>query len=346
LLSWIAAAETEISSFSVTGGNVSGRKACEEEQLSLCEAELPVDAPHGLCPACVLRGAHESGSPTDVPSLEQIQAAFPDLNILECIGRGGMGIVYKAEQAKLGRCVALKILDPSLSGDPGFAERFEREARTLGKLAHPNIVAIHEFGEREGFFWLTMEFVEGVNLRQAMQASMFTPEQALEVIPELCSALQFAHEQEVLHRDIKPENILLDTRGHIKIADFGIARLVGEHADFTLTHTGSALGTTAYMAPEQIESPHDVDHRADIYSLGVVFYEMLTGSLPLGRFPAPSEKSTSDPRLDEVVFRALAKERERRYQSAGEVNEGVKTAHQAVAPSEKPSTEPAQKFEK
>jgi hypothetical protein len=101
-----------------------------------CRAELPVDAPHGLCPACVLRGAHESGLPADVPSVKQVQAAFPDLKILECIGRGGMGIVYKAEQPALDRFVALKILDPSLSGDPGFAERFEREARTLGKLAH------------------------------------------------------------------------------------------------------------------------------------------------------------------------------------------------------------------
>lgn len=311
-----------------------------------CNTELPVDAPHGLCSACVLRSALQSRSPADAPSVEKVQAAFPDFKILECIGRGGMGIVYKAEQAKLGRCVAMKILDPSLSEDPSFAERFEREARTLGKLAHPNIVAIHEFGEREGFFWLTMEFVEGVNLRQAMQASIFTPEQALEVIPELCAALQFAHDQGVLHRDIKPENILLDTRGHVKIADFGIARLVGEQTDFTLTHTGSALGSTAYMAPEQIESPHDVDHRADIYSLGVVFYEMLTGSLPLGRFPAPSEKSTSDPCLDEVVFRALAKERERRYQSAGEVNEGVRTAHQTVAPLEKTPIESAQQFEK
>ncbi|MGJ8725947.1 MAG: protein kinase domain-containing protein [Roseibacillus sp.] len=311
-----------------------------------CEAELPVNAPHGLCPTCVLRGAHESEFLADVPSLAQIQAAFPELKILECIGRGGMGIVYKAEQPALDRYLALKILDPSLSGDPGFAERFEREARTLGKLAHPNIVAIHEFGERGGFFWLTMELVEGVNLRQAMQTAMFTPNQALEVIPELCSALQFAHEKGVLHRDIKPENILIDTRGHIKIADFGIARLMGEQADFTLTHTGSALGSTAYMAPEQIESPHDVDHRADIYSLGVVFYEMLTGSLPLGRFPAPSEKSTSDPSLDKVVFRALAKERESRYQSAGEVNEGVKTAHQSVAPSERSPAESAQTLEK
>ena len=310
-----------------------------------CEAELPTDASHGLCPACVLRGALQSESPVDVPSVEKIQAAFPEFKILECIGRGGMGIVYKAEQAALGRCVALKILDPSLSGDPGFAERFGREARTLGKLAHPNIVAIHEFGEREGFFWLTMEFVEGVNLRQAMQTSIFTPQQALAVIPDLCAALQFAHNQGVLHRDIKPENILLDTRGHVKIADFGIARLAGEQADFTLTHTGSALGSAAYMAPEQIESPHDVDHRADIYSLGVVFYEMLTGSLPLGRFPAPSEKSTSDPRLDEVVFRALAKEREDRFQSAGAVNEGVKTASQSTAASEQPSKKSDSKFQ-
>ncbi|MGC4017762.1 MAG: serine/threonine-protein kinase [Luteolibacter sp.] len=258
------------------------------------------------------------------PSVEELQAAFPQLEILEYIGRGGMGIVYKARQPHLDRLVALKILTPGLAGDPGFAERFNREARILAKLTHPNLVAVHDFGESGGFYYLLMEYVNGVNLRQAMAAARFTPERALGLIPDLCGALQFAHDHGVHHRDIKPENILLDTKGRVKIADFGIARLAAEDPrDVTLTLTGSALGSTAYMAPEQIEHPDDVDHRADIYSLGVVFYEMLTGGLPLGRFPAPSEKSNSDPRLDEVIFRALEKERERRYQSAGEVKSGV-----------------------
>ena len=188
-----------------------------------------------------------------------------------------------------------------------------------------------------------MEFVDGVNLRQAMKVGRFTPAQALAIVPKICEALQFAHDEGILHRDIKPENILLDTKGRVKIADFGIAKLVGRIGEpsprspirwrgwrasrqpANLTETGKVLGTPHYMAPEQIEHPQDVDQRADIYSLGVVFYEMLTGELPLGRFAPPSEKSTVDPRVDEVVLRTLEKERERRTKTAGEVKTQVET---------------------
>lgn len=295
-----------------------------EEHCPTCRRPLPPDAPGGLCPVCVLLGARGEAVPTDLPAIDEIRAALPQFEILECIGRGGMGVVYKARQPQLDRLVALKILLPGLEHDPGFAERFSREARALAKLSHPNIVAVHDFGESGGYFWLTMEYVDGVNLRQAMQAARFTPAQALALIPELCAALQYAHDRGVLHRDIKPENILLDTKGRVKVADFGIARMAGdERMDFTLTRTGSVLGSAAYVAPEQIERPHEVDHRADLYSLGVVLYEMLTGELPLGRFPAPSERSASDPRLDEVVFRTLEKEREKRFQSADDLKTGV-----------------------
>jgi len=174
-----------------------------------------------------------------------------------------------------------------------------------------------------------MEYVDGVNLRQAMRSGRFSSREALAIVPSICEALQYAHEQGVLHRDIKPENILLDARGRVKIADFGIAKLVGDQsADFTLTASGVRLGTPHYMAPEQVESPSEVDHRADIYSLGVVFYELLTGELPLGRFAPPSTKADLDARVDEIVLRALAKERELRQQSAGEVKtqvEGIQT---------------------
>lgn len=175
----------------------------------------------------------------------------------------------------------MKILLPGLDHDPVSAERFSREARALAKLGHPNIVAVHDFGETGGLFWLTMEYVDGVNLRQAMQAARFTRAQALALIPDLCAALQYAHDHSILHRDIKPEKILLGTRVRVKIADFGIARIAGDdRGEFTLTRTVRVLGTAAYIAPEQIERPQDVDHRADLYSLGVVFYEMLTGELP------------------------------------------------------------------
>jgi len=284
---------------------------------------------HGLNPADLMAAAAmptDGGADTlpltraDLPSLAEIAAAFPELEILELIGHGGMSAVFKARQPRLDRLVALKVLPKSLAATPGFAERFTREGRVLARLSHPSIVAVHDFGESGGFFHLIMEYVDGVNLRQAMRAGRFTPEQALGIIPVMCEALQYAHSQGVLHRDIKPENVLLDAKGRVKIADFGIAKILDENADggMLLTQSGARLGTAPYMAPEQIEKPGSVDHRADIYSLGVVFYEMLTGELPLGRFAAPSEKAAVSGGMDEVVFRALAKERERRQQSAGE----------------------------
>jgi serine/threonine protein kinase len=269
------------------------------------------------------------------PKHEELAAAFPQLEILELIGQGGMGFVFKARQPKIERLVALKILPRSLAADPAFAERFTREGRVLARLNHPNIVTIHDFGQADGFFYLLMEFVDGVNLRQAMKVGRFTP-------AKICEALQFAHNEGILHRDIKPENILLDSKGRVKIADFGIAKLVesvdsalgqpgttGAALAANLTETGKVLGTPQYMAPEQLEHPQDVDQRADIYSLGVVFYEMLTGELPIGRFAPPSEKSDADARVDQVVLQALEKERERRTQTAGE----VRTQVEAIAAS-------------
>ena len=297
-----------------------------------CQSPIPADAPGGICPACALLGVAE---PTDaaqaaaagVPTLEELGAAFPEYEVLEVIGHGGMGVVFKARQPRLDRLIALKILPPALAAQPGFAERFTREARALARLAHPHIVAVYDFGERAGFYYLMMEFVDGVNLRQALRAGV-TPEQALQLVPHICEALQFAHDHGVLHRDIKPENILLDRAGVPKLADFGIAKMAGDSGAATgLTGTGAALGTVAYMAPEQIEKPATVDHRADIYSLGVVLYEMLTGELPLGRFAAPSEKSHVGLGVDEVVMRALEKERGKRQQSATEMKTQVEGAN-------------------
>ena len=159
-----------------------------------------------------------------------------------------------------------------------------------------------------------------------MRAGELTPQQALAIVPQICEALQFAHDEGVVHRDIKPENILLDKRGRVKIADFGLAKLAaGSPDEFTLTGTHQVMGTPHYMAPEQMEGSHAVDHRADIYSLGVVFYEMLTGEVPMGHFEPPSKKVEIDVRLDEVVLRALDREPERRYQHASEVKTDVES---------------------
>jgi len=296
-----------------------------------CGRPIPAAAPQALCPKCVLLGAAQptegevpATATSEIPSLERISAAFPQLEILELIGRGGMGFVFKARQPHLDRFVALKLLPDKLAGDAKFAERFNREGRVLARLNHPNIVSVFDFGQTGGFYYLLMECVDGVNLRQAMRTGRFSPGEALAIVPKICEALQYAHEQGILHRDIKPENILLDTRGRVKIADFGIAKLVGEdRSNVNLTQTGAALGTPHYMAPEQLEKPTDVDHRADIYSLGVVFYEMLTGELPLGRFAPPSARTPVNATVDEVVLRTLEKDRELRFQSAGEMKTEV-----------------------
>ena len=260
------------------------------------------------------------------PTPAELAPHFPDLEILELVGRGGMGVVYKARQKRLDRLVALKILSPKIGQDPAFAERFAREARAMAMLSHPHIVAVYDFGQTDGLYYFLMEFVDGVNLRRLLDTGKLAPEEALAIVPQICDALQYAHDHGVVHRDIKPENILLDKEGRVKIADFGLAKLVGREAkDLTLTGAGQVMGTPHYMAPEQIEHPQEVDHRADIYSLGVVFYQMLTGELPIGRFAPPSKKVQIDVRLDEVVLRALEKEPERRYQQASEIKTQVET---------------------
>ena len=308
--------------------------------MSAVRCASPEDAPAGLCPNCLMalnlktETVFTDDAPAAQPPLppEQIAPHFPQLEILECLGRGGMGVVYKARQKTLNRLVALKLLAPERVNDTKFAERFTREAQALAALNHPNIVTIYDFGQAGGFYYLLMEFVDGLNLRQLLRARKFTPEEALAIVPPLCDALQFAHDRGIVHRDIKPENLLLDKTGRVKVADFGIAKMLGtingnqggepappENA------TQNTVGTPGYSAPEQKTDPSRVDSRADIYSLGVVFYEMLTGELPGKRIEPPSKKVHIDVRLDEVVLRALEKKPELRYQQVSEVKTCVES---------------------
>ena len=285
------------------------------------------------------------------PTVDRLSKLFPSLEITELLGVGGMGAVYKARQEGLDRVVALKILPEEFAHDVKFALRFTREARTLAKLSHPNIVSVYEFGNVEDTFYFLMEFVDGSTLREVVRAGHLTPQHALSIVPHLCDALQFAHDKGVIHRDIKPENILMATDGSVKIADFGLSRIVGnENQPTTLTRTHQIMGTPRYMAPEQLEGSRSVDHRSDIYSLGVVFYEMLTGELPIGRFAAPSQKVEIDVRLDEVVLRTLEKEPQRRYQHASQIKSDVQTitstenpalARTVISPSDRPDAESA-----
>ncbi len=321
----------------------------EERNCPKCRGELPANAPKGLCPQCLLKAGMQVGSEVrgdgsseidpgvpgnstppsgfTPPEPKELAEKFPQLEIIELLGVGGMGAVYKARQKQLDRLVALKILPSEVGQSEAFAERFTREARSLAKLHHPQIVTVFDFGQTEdNLCYFIMEFVDGTDLRQVIRAGELTSEQALAIVPQVCEALNYAHKKGIVHRDIKPENILLDKEGNIKIADFGLARLLDKTSTaYTLTQADQRMGTPHYMAPEQVENPSKVDHRADIYSLGVVFYEMLTGELPIGRFEPPSRKVQVDVRLDEIVLHTLEKAPELRYQHASEVKTDVET---------------------
>src|SRR5512136_359818 len=319
-----------------------------------CQKHVEADAPDGLCPECLLKaglgtgvdlGPDSQGQSNQgrfvAPTPDEVARLFPQLEMLGFIGQGGMGAVYKARQKALDRVVALKILPPGIGKDPAFAERFTREAKALARLNHPGVVTLYEFGKADGLFFFLMEFVDGMSLRHLMEVERISAREALAIVPQICDALQYAHDQGIVHRDIKPENILLDRQGRVKVADFGLAKLVGTDAGgipltpslspgggevgSSLTDAGKVMGTPQYMAPEQREHPTEVDHRADIYSLGVVFYQMLTGELPDQPIEPPSRKVRIDVRLDEVVLRALEKEPERRYQQVSQVKTDVET---------------------
>ncbi|MGI8907086.1 MAG: serine/threonine-protein kinase [Candidatus Sumerlaeaceae bacterium] len=311
-----------------------------ENKCPQCSKPLPADAPQGLCPDCLVKVALgtgvDVGLETDAgetkytgfvpPLIEELTPKFPELEIQELLGRGGMGAVYKARQKRLDRTVALKILPPGLQSDPSFSERFVREAQAMAKLHHPHIVTLFEFGEADGLFYFLMEYVDGVNLRELIANRRIAPREALAIVPQICDALQYAHDRGIVHRDIKPENILLNRQGQVKIADFGVARILARASEGTAgTETGRIVGTPQYMAPEQVTNPGEVDHRADIYALGVVFYQMLTGQMPSGRLDPPSRHVTIDVRLDEIVMRALEKEPELRFQQASEIKTRVET---------------------
>jgi serine/threonine protein kinase/signal peptidase I len=348
-----------------------------------CQKPLAPDVPMGLCPECLVQAGFASAADTQSiaaaafvpPTVAELAPLFPQLEILELIGKGGMGAVYKARQKPLNRLVALKILPPDVGHEPAFAARFTREAQALALLNHPGIVTLYEFGSVAAtppsqecgggtpaakLYFFLMEFVDGVNLRQLLHGGRISAREALAIVPQICDALQFAHDQGIVHRDIKPENILLDRRGRVKVADFGLAKIVGNVAQASLpagsggipaassemgdtglgspvnpqagkpalqdlTEAGKIMGTPQYMSPEQIHAPGEVDHRADIYALGVVFYQMLTGELPGKKIEPPSKKVHIDVRLDEIVLRALEKKPELRYQQVSEVKTMVET---------------------
>jgi serine/threonine-protein kinase len=260
-----------------------------------CGAPLPVDR-LDACPLCLL-------------TAELAPATLGDaLELVEEIGRGGMGCVYKARHRRLGRTVAVKLLSAAAAAHEDSRRRFEREARALAQLDHPNVVAVHDFGEADGQAYIVMEYVAGRPLAEALPLSA---EAAVDVALQVLDALAAAHRHGIVHRDVKPSNILMDERGHVKVGDFGIARLLGDDAKgWTVTDARGAVGTPHYMAPEALAGAAP-DPRMDIFSVGVVLYETVTGRLPIGTFePLPGP-------LDHVVRKALAPDPAQRYANAG-----------------------------
>jgi hypothetical protein len=270
-----------------------------------------------------------SGAGRWTPPTPAELTGLPNLEVLQLLGIGGMGAVYCARQTHLDRLVALKIMAPDLAQRPGFSERFAREARAMARLDHPAIVRLYDFGQTGQWLWLVLELVEGATLREVMRTGRLAPGEALQLVPQLCAALTHAHAAGVVHRDLKPENILIDGVGRAHLTDFGLAKL-GDTVD-PLTATGVMLGTAHYMAPEQVAGAATVDHRADLYALGVMLYEMLTGHLPLGRFAPPSQASEVAAHVDAAVLKSLERQPERRWQSAEEMRQALAPAPAVAA---------------
>ncbi|RJP17230.1 MAG: serine/threonine protein kinase [Candidatus Abyssobacteria bacterium SURF_5] len=256
-------------------------------------------------------------------------ATLGNYEIEKILGRGGMGMVYKARQVSLNRIVALKALYPELSRDASFVKRFRREALAVAQLDHKNIVQIYDIGEEDGIHFFSMEYVKGQSLKEILDGKGFlSPPAALKIMVQAASALAHAHKCNIIHRDIKPSNIMIDQVGRVKVMDFGLAKLVSDMSE--ITQTGALLGTPKYMSPEQCRG-EELDARTDIYSLGVVFYEMLTGRMP---FSAPDNMALmhkiiyEDPpdikalnpeiprQLCDIIARSMNKKKEKRYDSA------------------------------
>lgn len=257
------------------------------------------------------------------PTPAELQEMLPQYEVHMLVGRGGMGAVYKGLQLSLDRAVAIKLLPPAFERqDLAFAERFKNEARLMGRMNHPAIVSVYDFGRTtDGQLYFVMEYVDGTDVqRMIAREGKLPPEHALAITAHLCDALGYAHKQGIVHRDIKPSNVLIDVEGRVKVADFGLAKLSDKSQHSSLTQTGMAMGTPDYVAPEALMQGMDVDGRADIYAVGVMLYQMLTGDIPRGMFRMPSQKFQSiDPRFDAIIRRALEHDREERYQSSHEL---------------------------
>ncbi len=278
-----------------------------------------------------------------------IGATIGDYRLEERIGRGGMGVVFRATQLSLGRQVALKLVAPELAEDPEFRERFKREARLAAGIDHPNVVPVHQAEEQDGHLYIAMRYVPGTDLHALLIArGRLEPADAVRIVEQVAGALDAAHEQGLVHRDVKPANILLSGKAgkeHVYLTDFGVTKHIASGAG--MTRTGAFVGTLDYVSPEQVQGAA-VDGRADVYALGCVLYELLTGVVPFDRDsdaaklfahmsdppPRPSERiALVDAALDAVVMQAMDKDPGERYPTAGEMAAAARAAVGPVAPS-------------
>jgi serine/threonine protein kinase len=286
----------------------------------------------GNNPSDLMRGAIDPTQPvTDPrnwqpPALETLQAMLTGYKVQAFIARGGMGAVYRGEQISLGRPVAIKILPPALSdSDPNYSVRFKQEARAMAQLNHPAIVSVYDFGEMpDGTFYFIMEFMDGTDVGQMVTKQGRLPSaHAMSITAHVCDALQYAHERGIVHRDIKPANIMVGFDGRVKVADFGLAKSFRSRST-SLTQSGHVMGTPHFVAPEALLFGSDVDHRADIFAMGVMLYQMLTGKVPHGLFEMPSLQVPGlDPRYDVIISSAMREDREKRYQNVLEMRRAL-----------------------
>jgi len=254
---------------------------------------------------------------------EKKEVRIGDYVVTGKIGQGGIAEIFRARQESLNRDVAIKILFPKLCTDPEIVRRFERESLVIARLNHPNIVHIIDRGSTGGRYFFVMEYVDGTNLKEIIAADRVPLRTKLETIVSVCKALDYAHKNGVIHRDIKPANVLVDRQGNALVADFGIAQIVGT-PESEATSTDVVMGTFAYMSPEQKVSSTNVDHTTDIFAVGVMLYELLVGTKPMGRFKLPSEINPRlDSRFDDIILKCLSQDPKDRYQSAVKLKDAI-----------------------
>jgi serine/threonine protein kinase len=272
------------------------------------------------------------------PASTDLVPLFPGYDIGGLIATGGMGAVYHAVQRSLDRPVAIKILPQEFSKDEAFCSIFEAEAKAMAKLNHPNLIGVYDFGEVAGMLYIIMEYVPGKSLFHSAHGMAVDPGEVIRLVTGICQGLAHAHQSGIIHRDIKPSNILLDLEARPKIGDFGLARNAGQ----SVQEGEEIFGTPHYTAPEVVNAPQSVDHRADIFSLGVLLHELLTGKLPADDPRPPSAISLCDPRFDAIVRRATEIQPERRYDSALEIAQNLQAISTSPGPKVLRTTTPRQ----